>query len=215
MALRGAENLTGSLDGPRPAEKGLKPGLYQIVAELPVTAPGRQPTTTLRAESGFSLRARHGKGGRLTALRAIIRGMGNFSLFRVRPTWLRMYTGDSCFNRTPGSGRRISRRCAAGVNLVRTGIWTGWKEHSDGEGRPQESVLRALEVFLLTARAHDIPVIFTLFRFRARDMGRRQPLPVSGKPGCPAAFRRWFRFPPGGSGRPDLGSDQRALLQFP
>jgi hypothetical protein len=54
---------------------------------------------------------------------------------------------------------------AAGVNLVRTGIWTGWRLHADGQGAPTEGTLRALEVFLLTARRHDMPVIFTLFAF--------------------------------------------------
>lgn len=59
---------------------------------------------------------------------------------------------------------------AAGVNLVRTGIWTGWRELAPG-GVPTEPVLRALEAFLLTARRHGMPVVFTLFAFLPETWG--------------------------------------------
>lgn len=179
VALRGeGENLTGSLDGPRPAEKGLKPGLYQIVAELPVTAPGRQPTTTLRAESGFLVyepdMVKGGKG--LTAGGDYFLRDGK--LFPVSGSTYMASDVHRRFLLQPNPWlweKDFAAMRAAGVNLVRTGIWTGWKEHSDGEGRPQESVLRALEVFLLTARAHDIPVIFTLFAFVPETWGGVNP----------------------------------------
>jgi hypothetical protein len=50
-----------------------------------------------------------------------------------------------------------------GVNVVRTGIWTGWKALMPRPGEFREDALRALDAFLLTARRHDIPVIFTFF----------------------------------------------------
>ena len=64
---------------------------------------------------------------------------------------------------------------ASGVNLIRTGIWTGWKVYMPDVGRVDESALRALDVFLLTARRYDIPVIFTLFAFLPESWGGENP----------------------------------------
>lgn len=63
----------------------------------------------------------------------------------------------------------------AGINMVRTGIWTGWKNMMLDVGAPNESVLRALEAFVLTARKHDIPLIFTLFAFVPEQWGGENP----------------------------------------
>ena len=71
--------------------------------------------------------------------------------------------------------RDFAQMKAAGVNLVRTGIWTGWKRYMPGVGRVDESALRALDVFLLTARTHDIPVIFTFFAFLPESWGGENP----------------------------------------
>ena len=60
---------------------------------------------------------------------------------------------------------------AAGVNMVRTGIWTGWKKYMPAVGKVNETVLRALDAFLLSARQHDIPVIFTFFAFLPETWG--------------------------------------------
>ncbi|HEU4433552.1 MAG TPA: cellulase family glycosylhydrolase, partial [Pyrinomonadaceae bacterium] len=59
----------------------------------------------------------------------------------------------------------------AGVNMVRTGIWTGWKKYMPEPGKVNESVLRAFDAFLLTAHKHDIPVIFTFFAFLPETWG--------------------------------------------
>ena len=59
----------------------------------------------------------------------------------------------------------------AGVNMVRTGIWTGWKKYMTGEGKMNEVVLRAFDAFLLTAHKYDIPVIFTFFAFLPETWG--------------------------------------------
>ena len=64
---------------------------------------------------------------------------------------------------------------ATGVNLVRTGIWMGWKVYMPDGGRVDQSALRALDVFLLTARRYDIPVIFTLFAFLPEAWGGENP----------------------------------------
>ena len=59
----------------------------------------------------------------------------------------------------------------AGVNMVRTGIWTGWKKYMPEPGKVDEGTLRAFDAFLLTAHKYDIPVIFTFFAFLPETWG--------------------------------------------
>lgn len=59
----------------------------------------------------------------------------------------------------------------AGVNMVRTGIWTGWKKYMPAVGKVDEAVLRAFDAFLLTAHKYEIPVIFTFFAFLPETWG--------------------------------------------
>ncbi|HSC78919.1 MAG TPA: beta-galactosidase [Chitinolyticbacter sp.] len=54
---------------------------------------------------------------------------------------------------------------AAGVNLIRTGIWTGWRQAMFIDGEPSEPLLRAIDAFLLTAARHGLEVTFTFFAF--------------------------------------------------
>lgn len=63
----------------------------------------------------------------------------------------------------------------AGVNMVRTGIWTGWRVLMPEVGSVDEAALRALDAFMLTARKHDIPVIFTFFAFLPEAWGGENP----------------------------------------
>jgi len=60
---------------------------------------------------------------------------------------------------------------AAGVNMVRTGIWTAWKKYMPEPGKVDEAVLRSFDAFLLTAHQYDIPVIFTFFAFLPETWG--------------------------------------------
>jgi len=60
---------------------------------------------------------------------------------------------------------------SSGINMVRSGIWTGWKGIMLDVGKMNETVLRALDAFILTARKHDIPVIFTFFAFIPETWG--------------------------------------------
>lgn len=66
--------------------------------------------------------------------------------------------------------RDFAEMKAAGVNMIRTGIWTGWKKYMVN-GVVNEGVLRAFDAFLLTARKYDIPVIFTFFAFLPETWG--------------------------------------------
>lgn len=53
----------------------------------------------------------------------------------------------------------------AGINLVRTGIWTAWRQVMFVDGHPYEEVLRAIDAFLLTAKKYGLEVTFTFFAF--------------------------------------------------
>jgi hypothetical protein len=64
---------------------------------------------------------------------------------------------------------------AAGVNMVRTGLWTAWKRAMLDPGAVDEGVLRAFTAFLLTARTYDIPVIFNFFAFTPEEWGGGNP----------------------------------------
>ncbi len=109
--------------------------------------------------------------------------------------------------------RDFAEMKGAGVNLVRTGIWTGWKRYMPEVGRLDESALRALDVFLLTARQHDIPVIFTFFAFLPEAWGGENPFldprAVAAQQAFLGAIAR--RYP--STNDLDLGPDQRAVVQ--
>ncbi|WP_066191466.1 beta-galactosidase [Gracilibacillus timonensis] len=53
----------------------------------------------------------------------------------------------------------------AGINLIRTGLWTGWRHVMFEDGHPSEEVLRAIDAFILTAKKHQIEVTFNFFAF--------------------------------------------------
>jgi hypothetical protein len=67
--------------------------------------------------------------------------------------------------------RDMAAMKAAGANMVRTGIWTGWRAHMSRDGSVREEVLRAFEAFVHCCRAHDMPLIFTFFAFLPEDYG--------------------------------------------
>ena len=86
---------------------------------------------------------------------------------------------------------------SAGVNLVRTGTWTGWKKFMPEAGKVDEAALRALDAFLLTAHSHDIPVIFTLFCFLPETWGGKNayldPQAVQAQAQFVSAFAQRYR----------------------
>jgi hypothetical protein len=63
----------------------------------------------------------------------------------------------------------------AGINMVRTGIWTGWKNVMLDVGSVSEYPLRSLDAFILTAQRHGVPVIFTFFAFLPEAWGGVNP----------------------------------------
>ncbi len=61
------------------------------------------------------------------------------------------------------------------VNLVRTGVWSAYRKISLDPNVVDESFLRALEAYYLTARRHGIPVTFTFFAFVPDRFGGDNP----------------------------------------
>ena len=64
---------------------------------------------------------------------------------------------------------------SAGMNMIRTGWWTGWDKICDETGRPYERTLRTLEAYLMTARKNGLPVQFNFFAFLPDILGGRNP----------------------------------------
>jgi len=61
------------------------------------------------------------------------------------------------------------------MNVVRTGVWAGWRRIADARGEAHQGVVRALEAYYLTARAHGVAVIFNLFAFTPEVFGGADP----------------------------------------
>jgi Beta-galactosidase len=64
---------------------------------------------------------------------------------------------------------------SAGLNMIRTGWWTGWDKLCDESGRPYERTLRTLEAYLMTARRYNLPVQFNFFAFLPEILGGANP----------------------------------------
>ena len=60
---------------------------------------------------------------------------------------------------------------AAGLNMIRTGWWTGWDKFCDENGQPYDRTLRTIEAYLMTARKHGLPVQFNFFAFLPEVLG--------------------------------------------
>jgi hypothetical protein len=63
----------------------------------------------------------------------------------------------------------------AGLNMIRTGWWTGWDKFFDENGQPYERTLRTMEAFLMTARKNGLPVQFNFFAFLPDVLGGKNP----------------------------------------
>jgi hypothetical protein len=59
----------------------------------------------------------------------------------------------------------------AGLNMIRTGWWTGWDKFCDETGQPYERTLRTLEAYLMSARKNGLPVQFNFFAFLPDVLG--------------------------------------------
>ncbi|HMB84222.1 MAG TPA: beta-galactosidase [Terriglobales bacterium] len=64
---------------------------------------------------------------------------------------------------------------SAGLNMIRTGWWTGWDKVCDENGQPYERTLRTLEAYLMTARKNGLPVQFNFLAFLPDVLGGVNP----------------------------------------
>ena len=70
----------------------------------------------------------------------------------------------------------LSQIHGAGLNMIRTGWWTGWDKFCDENGQPYERTLRTIEAYLMTARKNGLPVQFNFFAFLPDVSGRCKSL---------------------------------------
>jgi hypothetical protein len=63
----------------------------------------------------------------------------------------------------------------AGLNMIRSGWWTGWDKLCDENGVPYERTLRTMEAFLMTVRKNDLPIQFNFFAFLPDVLGGVSP----------------------------------------
>lgn len=61
--------------------------------------------------------------------------------------------------------RDMAQMKKAGINYIRTGIWTAWRQVMFVDGHPSEEALRAIDAFILTAKRHGLELTFTFFAF--------------------------------------------------
>lgn len=61
--------------------------------------------------------------------------------------------------------RDMAHMAKAGINWIRTGIWTAYRNMMQVDGHMSEEVLRSIDAFLLTAKRHRLRVTFTFFSF--------------------------------------------------
>lgn len=64
---------------------------------------------------------------------------------------------------------------AAGLNMLRSGIWTSWDLLLNPDHSMSEDALRSVEAFLMTARKYNLAVQFNLFAFIPDLTGKGHP----------------------------------------
>ncbi|GGO05310.1 beta-galactosidase [Saccharibacillus kuerlensis] len=71
--------------------------------------------------------------------------------------------------------RDMAAMAKAGINWIRTGIWTAYRNIMQVDGHASEEVLRAIDAFLLTAAKHNLHVTFTFFSFTPETWEGKNP----------------------------------------
>jgi hypothetical protein len=65
------------------------------------------------------------------------------------------------------------KRC--GINMLRTGVWTGQEHIINDKGEINETTMRAFDAFFMAAKKYDLPVQFTFFAFQPSVPGSVAP----------------------------------------
>lgn len=179
VRLQGKGSLVMGTASLSPKKRGsLPPGLYQVYAKVNVSSHSTGKETTVSHTTGFwvldrkllgggkpftvdeNYLLRDGKPYVVTGTTYMISDVHRKFLFEPNP-----YIWD----------RDFAEMKQAGINMVRTGIWTAWRNYMLDVGALNEPALRALDAFILTARKYDIPVIFTFFAFIPELWGGENP----------------------------------------
>ncbi len=174
------------------------PGLYRVEASL----------GTLRCQTGFQVADGPGAEGGMpfTVNRDYLLRDGR--PYVVTGTTYMAADAQRKFLLEPNPAlwdRDFAQMKGAGVNVVRTGIWTGWRQIMPEVGRVDEECLRAFDAFVQTARRHEIAVIFNLFAFFPEMWGGENPYL---DPRAVAAQKEFvFQFAARASGADDLTWD--------
>jgi len=63
----------------------------------------------------------------------------------------------------------------AGINWIRTGIWTAYRNVMQVDGHASEEVLRAIDAFIMTAKKNDLQLTFTFFSFTPETWEGKNP----------------------------------------
>lgn len=71
--------------------------------------------------------------------------------------------------------RDMAQMKRAGINYIRTGIWTAWRNMMFIDGHVDENILRSIDAFILCARKHDLEVTFNFFSFTPETWGGENP----------------------------------------
>ncbi len=71
--------------------------------------------------------------------------------------------------------RDMAQIRAAGINTLRTGMWSAWDQVMKQSGVMHEEMFRALEAYLLCARRNGLAVQFTFFAFSPDALGGDNP----------------------------------------
>ncbi len=148
---------------------GFAPGLHRVQ----VNAGGAAVATT-----GFVVRddALLARGPRLTVGRDFLRKDG--AVFPIAGTTYMASDVHRKFLFEPNPrlwDADFAAMQAAGVNFVRTGLWTGWSRAMLDDGAIDDGVLRALDAFVQIAAAHGIVVCFDFFAFEPPAFGGVNP----------------------------------------
>ena len=195
--------------------EGLTPGFYRLDARF---GPDAGVPAELRASTGFWIRepAVLARSRAMTADAFTLRRDG--APFIATGTTYMAGDVHRQFLLEPNPAiwhRDFAQMRRAGVNIVRTGIWTGWSRYMPEPGRMNEHALRALDAFMLTAAAHDMAVVFTFFAFTPPLWGGVNPYLDSKAVDAQSVLRHRHRLPLHGDEGRHVGSHQRAVGLLP
>ena len=146
-----------------PASATAAPGLYHATIELPEGASEPRRVTT-----GFWVKDERllAAAPTLSASRDWLRKDG--AVFPIVGTTYMASDVHRKFLFEPNPhvwDRDFSEMTRRGVNFVRTGLWTAWGRLMLDPGAIDESVLLALDAYVLTAARHGVVVCFNFFAF--------------------------------------------------